>query len=197
MSQCDKCMGIGYYDEGHENDDGSMSGGNYVACECEKNKSCTSDEWLTNATQSTRDLANKIKGQQLRGTGNQFRNETESELHAREIAELKSVLKAANSQTEEFERKWYLECDKSEKQTSRIKQLTGEHVVLINLLKEASTVIETIEADDWQESESLMDLINKMHAAFNAAMQGLIFKCQTCGQTEKYDHRGCETKVAS
>ena len=59
----------------------------------------------------------------VRGTGNQFRNETESELHAREIAELKSVLKAAN--------------------------------------------------------------------------QGLIFKCQTCGQTEKYDHRGCETKVAS
>lgn len=111
MSQCDKCNGIGYYDEGHENDDGSMSGGNYVACECEKNKSCTSDEWLTNAAQSTRDLANKIKGQQLRGTGNQFRNETESELHAREIAELKSVLKAANSQTEEFERKWYLAVD--------------------------------------------------------------------------------------
>lgn len=30
---CSKCHGVGYYDEGHENDDGSMSGGNYVECE--------------------------------------------------------------------------------------------------------------------------------------------------------------------
>ena len=33
MNQCKKCHGLGYYDEGHENDDGSMSGGNYVNCE--------------------------------------------------------------------------------------------------------------------------------------------------------------------
>jgi hypothetical protein len=30
---CDKCHGLGYYDEGRENDDGSMSGGDYVECE--------------------------------------------------------------------------------------------------------------------------------------------------------------------
>ena len=30
---CEKCKGLGYYDEGHENDDGSMSGGIYVHCE--------------------------------------------------------------------------------------------------------------------------------------------------------------------
>ena len=83
-----------------------------------RKKVCTSDEWLANATQSTRDLANKIKSQQLRGTGNQFRNETEAEIHKREINELKSEvnrleseLKKANSQTEEFERKWYLTLD--------------------------------------------------------------------------------------
>lgn len=62
---CDKCKGIGYFDEGHENDDGTMSGGNYVECDkCGENhpaKICTSDEWLANATQSVRDLANKIK----------------------------------------------------------------------------------------------------------------------------------------
>lgn len=34
---CWKCHGLGYYDEGHENDDGTMSGGNYVDCEkCKK-----------------------------------------------------------------------------------------------------------------------------------------------------------------
>ncbi len=33
QEQCSKCHGLGYYDEGHENDDGSMSGGNYVDCE--------------------------------------------------------------------------------------------------------------------------------------------------------------------
>lgn len=30
---CDRCYGIGYYDEGHENDDGTMSCGNYVECD--------------------------------------------------------------------------------------------------------------------------------------------------------------------
>lgn len=30
---CDKCKGLGYYDEGHENDNGTMSGGNYAECE--------------------------------------------------------------------------------------------------------------------------------------------------------------------
>ena len=30
---CHKCNDLGYYDDGHENDDGSMSGGNYVECE--------------------------------------------------------------------------------------------------------------------------------------------------------------------
>ena len=30
---CSKCKGVGYYDEGHENDDGTMSGGNYVECD--------------------------------------------------------------------------------------------------------------------------------------------------------------------
>lgn len=33
---CSQCKGLGYYDEGHENDDGSMSGGNYVDCACNK-----------------------------------------------------------------------------------------------------------------------------------------------------------------
>ncbi len=76
-----------------------------------ENKPCTSDEWLANATQSTRDLANKIKGQKLTVT----LQDTESELQAREIVELKSALKAANAQTEEFERKWYLATDEVEK----------------------------------------------------------------------------------
>ena len=35
---CDKCHGLGYYDEGHECDDGSMAGGNYVECERCKSK---------------------------------------------------------------------------------------------------------------------------------------------------------------
>ena len=30
---CPKCKGLGYYDEGHECDDGTMAGGNYVECE--------------------------------------------------------------------------------------------------------------------------------------------------------------------
>lgn len=30
---CPKCKGLGYYDEGHECDDGSMAGGNYVECD--------------------------------------------------------------------------------------------------------------------------------------------------------------------
>lgn len=30
---CGKCKGLGYYDEGHENEDGTMGGGNYVDCE--------------------------------------------------------------------------------------------------------------------------------------------------------------------
>ena len=33
---CKQCKGIGYYDEGHENDDGTMLGGNYVECDCQK-----------------------------------------------------------------------------------------------------------------------------------------------------------------
>lgn len=33
QEKCPKCKGLGYYDEGHENDDGSMSGGDYVECE--------------------------------------------------------------------------------------------------------------------------------------------------------------------
>lgn len=33
----------------------------------EGRKFCTSDEWLANATQSTRGLANKIKSQQFKG----------------------------------------------------------------------------------------------------------------------------------
>lgn len=38
--QCDQCKGLGYYDEGHENDDGTMSGGNYVQCQkCKTNPS--------------------------------------------------------------------------------------------------------------------------------------------------------------
>ncbi len=110
MSKCTSCGGLGYYDEGHENDDGTMSGGCYVECRaCTKSMptTCTSDEWLANATQSTRDLANKIKG-------NQFRNQSELELREIEISEFKSALRQANSQTEEFERKWYLEKDKVE-----------------------------------------------------------------------------------
>lgn len=30
---CAKCHGTGYYDEGHECDDGTMAGGNYVLCD--------------------------------------------------------------------------------------------------------------------------------------------------------------------
>ena len=30
---CEQCKGLGYYDEGHENDDGTMSGGDYVECD--------------------------------------------------------------------------------------------------------------------------------------------------------------------
>lgn len=30
---CSKCHGTGYYDEGHECDDGTMAGGNYVVCD--------------------------------------------------------------------------------------------------------------------------------------------------------------------
>lgn len=41
-SFCKQCHGLGYYDEGHENDDGSMSGGNYV--DCEKCKPLATDD---------------------------------------------------------------------------------------------------------------------------------------------------------
>ena len=177
MSQCTKCHGLGYYDDGHQNDDGSMSGGNFVECEaCHVKQVCTSDEWLANATQSTRDLANKIKGQQLRGTGNQFRNEDEAEIRAREINELKTEinrlegeLKKANAQTEEFERKWYLCCD-------IIETLKGEQVVMVNLMRESLHVIETIETDDPDEFDELTRLKGHMGKLIEQSLTSLMGK---------------------
>lgn len=58
-SFCKQCHGLGYYDVGHENDDGSMSGGNYV--DCEKCKPSATDdnteELLIDAMRSTMAVA--------------------------------------------------------------------------------------------------------------------------------------------
>lgn len=165
---------------------------------------CTSDEWLANATQSTRDLANKIKGQQFRGTGNQFRSEDEAEIRAREIEELKSErnrlegeLKKANAQTEEFERKWYLCCDQIEEQqevitrreavikilekdldlaTQTVHFSNGAQVVMLNLMREALQVIETIEGDDSDEEAELNRLKGHMSKLIDQSISSLIGK---------------------
>lgn len=47
---CPKCKGLGYYDEGHECDDGTMVGGNYV--ECEK---CKQPEFIKHEVESAED----------------------------------------------------------------------------------------------------------------------------------------------
>ena len=43
--RCEQCKGLGYYDEGHECDDGTMAGGNYVDCEKCKPKNQFEPDW--------------------------------------------------------------------------------------------------------------------------------------------------------
>lgn len=168
MSQCPSCGGdCGYGPLRH-----CQQGINHETDF--RTDTCTSNEWLANATQSTRDLANKIKSQQFHGKGNQFLNEDEAEIRAREIEELKSErnrlegeLKNANAQTEEFERKWYLCCD-------IIETLKGEQVVMVNLMREALQVIETIETDDPDEESELTRLKGHMGKLIEQSLTSLM-----------------------
>ena len=140
----------------------------------------------------------------LRGTGNQFRNEDESEIRAREINELKSEinrlegnLKKANAQTEEFERKWYLCCDQIEEQqkviarreavikilekdldlaTQTVHFSNGAQVVTLNLMREALQVIETIETEDSDEEAELNRLKGHMVKLIDQSITSLIGK---------------------
>ena len=137
--------------------------------------------------------------QQFRGTGNQFRSEDEAEILAREIDELKSEinrlegeLKKSNSQTEEFERRWYLVQDKVEdlytqsqglsneindfqstieRQSVENQKLKGQQAVLIDLLRECLSVINTIDGDDSDEIECLAELELKCEKAIEGALQ--------------------------
>ena len=54
-----------------------------------------------------------------------------------------------------------------------IDRLKGEHAVLINLMTEALNVIETVDGQDGEECQALMDLYNRMRAAINGAIRGL------------------------
>ncbi|CAB4202727.1 hypothetical protein UFOVP1374_40 [uncultured Caudovirales phage] len=137
--------------------------------------------------------------QQFRGTGNQFRNEDEAEIRAREIDELKSEinrlegeLKKANAQTEEFERRWYLVQDTAEELRTQVQGLSneisdfqntierqsvenqkikGQQSVLIDLLRECLSVLSTIDGDNIDEIELLADLELKCEKAIEGALQ--------------------------
>ena len=137
--------------------------------------------------------------QQFRGTGNQFRSEDEAEILAREIDELKSEinrlegeLKKSNSQTEEFERRWYLAQDKVEelytqgqglsneindfqstieRQSVENQKLKGQQAVLIDLLRECLPVLNAIDGDNSDEIERLANLYLKCKKAIEGALQ--------------------------
>lgn len=80
---------------------------------------------------------------------------------------LKTELKNANAQTEEFERKWYLCCD-------IIETLKGEQVVMVNLMRESLHVIETIETDDPDEFDELTRLKGHMGKLIEQSLTSLM-----------------------
>ena len=102
------------------------------------------------------------------------------------------MLEKANSQTEEFERRWYLSEDKVdelytqaqglsseikglqitiERQSVESQKIKGQQAVLIDLLRECLSVLNTIEGDDCHEIECLADLELKCEKAIEGALQ--------------------------
>ena len=102
------------------------------------------------------------------------------------------MLEEANSQTEEFERRWYLSEDKVdelytqaqglsseikglqitiERQSVESQKIKGQQAVLIDLLRECLSVLNTIEGDDCHEIECLADLELKCEKAIEGALQ--------------------------
>lgn len=55
-----------------------------------------------------------------------------------------------------------------------IARLKGEATVMVNLLQEAFKVLETVDGQDVEECERLMDLQNKIKYAINGAISGMM-----------------------
>jgi len=55
-----------------------------------------------------------------------------------------------------------------------IARLKGESTVMVNLLQEALNVIETVDGQDAEECERLMELHNKIKYAINGAISGMM-----------------------
>ncbi len=55
-----------------------------------------------------------------------------------------------------------------------IARLKGEATVMVNLLQEAFTVLETVDGQDAEECERLMDLHNKIKRAIHGAISGMM-----------------------
>lgn len=108
---------------------------------------------------------------------------------------LKTELKNANAQTEKFERKWYLACDQIEDQqevitrreavikilekdlylaTETVHFLRGGQVVMVNLMREALQVIETIETNDPDEESELTRLKGHMGKLIEQSLTSLM-----------------------
>jgi hypothetical protein len=73
----------------------------------------------------------------------------------------------------------YLQMDKYgrdcvESMQAEVDRLKGEHTVLITLLNSAYGVIETIEPESIEESDSLNSLQRQIRKAINGAIQGLV-----------------------
>ena len=102
------------------------------------------------------------------------------------------MLEKANSQTEEFERRWYLSEDKVdelytqaqglsseikglqitiERQSVESQKIKGQQAVLIDLLRECLSVLGTIDGDNSDEIEQLADLELKCEKAIEGALQ--------------------------
>ena len=55
-----------------------------------------------------------------------------------------------------------------------MRRIKGEQTVLIGLLRESLSIVDIADGDDSGECEALMDLSNRMKAAINGAMKGLL-----------------------
>ena len=55
-----------------------------------------------------------------------------------------------------------------------IARLKGEATVMVNLLQEAYSVIDTVDGQDAEECEKMMDLQNKIKYAINGAISGMM-----------------------
>lgn len=62
----------------------------------------------------------------------------------------------------------------SDKYAEEVTRLKGEHAVLITLLNSALNVINSIDGENDEECNNLMELRNKMHYAINGAIQGML-----------------------